>query len=174
MLEIKPYNRTLAVEYARKYAFDYNANYMNFNGFGGDCTNFVSQCVFAGAGVMNYTRTFGWYYISSFDRAPAWSGVAAFYDFFTDNPVFLKNNGGTGPFAVGTPDTDGAEIGDVIQLADESGKFYHSTLITDVNNQEIYVTSHSVDSRDRPLSSYTYHSLRMLHIQGVKIYARNG
>ena len=81
MLVTKPYNRDRAVEYARRWALSRNPLFINFAGIGGDCTNFVSQCVLAGSCTMNFTRDFGWYYISSSDRAPAWAGVEYFYDF---------------------------------------------------------------------------------------------
>ena len=59
-MRIKEYDRRAAVAYARKWAFTRNPEYYDFNGIGGDCTNFASQCVFAGAGFMNRTPTFGW------------------------------------------------------------------------------------------------------------------
>lgn len=43
------YNREKAVEYARRWAYDRNPQYYNFDPIGGDCTNFVSQCLFAGS-----------------------------------------------------------------------------------------------------------------------------
>lgn len=33
------YHRNLAVQYAHRWAFARNPNYLNFNGIGGDCTN---------------------------------------------------------------------------------------------------------------------------------------
>lgn len=45
-----PYNRVAAVEYAQKWAFLRNPKFFNFDGLGGDCTNFVSQCIYAGSG----------------------------------------------------------------------------------------------------------------------------
>ena len=74
MLEL-PYDRSAAVRYAARWAYGRNPAYMNFTGIGGDCTNFVSQFIYAGAGVMNYTPDFGWYYISPDNRAAAWTGV---------------------------------------------------------------------------------------------------
>lgn len=61
---IKEYDRTAAVAYARRWAFSRNPLYYDFTGQGGNCTNFVSQCVYAGCGQMNFTPIFGWYYIS--------------------------------------------------------------------------------------------------------------
>ena len=81
MLVIKPYNRERAVTYAQKYAFSQNPIFGNFRGIGGNCTNFVSQAIYAGSCVMNYTPTFGWYYISLDNRSPSWTGVDYFYNF---------------------------------------------------------------------------------------------
>ena len=81
MLVTKPYERQRAMMYAERYAFSQNPVFGNFRGIGGNCTNFVSQCVYAGSCRMNYTTTFGWYYISLDDRAPAWTGVDFFYNF---------------------------------------------------------------------------------------------
>ena len=57
------YNRANAVAYAKKWAYGRNPKYYDFSDLGGDCTNFASQCIYAGSGVMNYTPTYGWYYI---------------------------------------------------------------------------------------------------------------
>ena len=42
------YDRKAAVEYAKKYWKDYNKDYINYADIGGDCANFVSQCMIAG------------------------------------------------------------------------------------------------------------------------------
>ena len=75
MLKEREYERRRALEYARRWAYGRNPLFYNFTGIGGDCTNFISQCLLAGCCVMNCTPTFGWYYRSSSDRAPAWTGV---------------------------------------------------------------------------------------------------
>lgn len=79
------YNRANAVAYAKKWAYGRNPKYYDFSDLGGDCTNFASQCIYAGSGVMNYTPTYGWYYISVNNRAPAWTGVDELYRFLTTN-----------------------------------------------------------------------------------------
>ena len=50
------YNREKAIVYAQKWAYARNPNYYNFDHVGGDCTSFISQCLYAGTGVMNYNR----------------------------------------------------------------------------------------------------------------------
>ncbi len=70
-----PYDRASAVAYARYWALSRNPAYYDFENLGGDCTNFASQSICAGAKVMNFTPDTGWYYRSAADRAAAWSGV---------------------------------------------------------------------------------------------------
>ncbi len=161
MFLVKPYNRERAVEYARRWALDRNPLFADFSGIGGNCTNFVSQCIYAGCCIMNYTPTFGWYYVSSEDRAPSWTGVEFLYDFLTTAE-------GEGPFAQ-TVRRRQIRPGDVIQLADETGDYYHSLLVSSVSGGQILVCSHSVDSLDRPLSSYNYASARFLGIEGARV-----
>ena len=168
MLAIKSYDRYRAVEYARKWALSRNPIFENFTGIGGDCTNFVSQAVYAGSCEMNYTPTFGWYFRSLEDRAPAWTGVRAFYDFFTGSGDFAPTVLREGPFGYVT-ERKYAQLGDVIQLANEAGDFYHTLIITDFDGGEILVSAHSDDSLDRPLSTYTNASERIIHIIGIAL-----
>ena len=42
------YNPTKAIEYAKKWAYRRNPRYHDYSGEGGDCANFVSQCLIAG------------------------------------------------------------------------------------------------------------------------------
>ena len=74
-LPIIPYDRKAAVRYAHQWAFSRNPAFYDYEELGGDCTNFASQCLYAGTGVMNFTPTFGWYYIDANQKAPAWTGV---------------------------------------------------------------------------------------------------
>ena len=161
MFLIKPYTRERAVEYARRWALSRNPLFENFSGIGGDCTNFASQCVFAGCCQMNYTPTFGWYYVSSSDRAPSWTGVEFFYDFMTANEE-------EGPFAAEVRRRQ-VRPGDLIQLADESGDFYHTLVVSQIAGLQILVCAHSQDSLDRPLSTYNYTTARFLHIEGARV-----
>lgn len=158
---IKKYDRASAAQYAQRWALGRNPKYYDFEGIGGDCTNFISQCVYAGSGIMNYTPVFGWYYISSSQRTASWTGVQYFYNFLTQNKS-------VGPFASEVPE-EKAEPGDVIQLGGENGVFYHTLMIT-ATQPEILVCAHTFDALDRPLSSYYYFQSRFLHIEGVRAW----
>ena len=155
-----PYNRDAAVAYARKWALGRNPAYYDFENVGGDCTNFASQCIYAGAKTMNFTSVLGWYYRSSYDRTASWTGVEYLYK-------FLVNNLGIGPFARVVPQAM-TEPGDIVQFGTENGGFYHAPVITSVT-PSIMVAAHSYDALDRPLSSYDYEIARFLHIEGVRI-----
>jgi hypothetical protein len=161
MLAAKPYERERAVLYAERYAFSQNPIFGNFRGIGGNCTNFVSQCVYAGSCKMNYTATFGWYYISLDERAPSWTGVEFFYNFITGNE-------GVGPFGR-EASADECEIGDVIQLARNEDGYYHTLIIVGFEEDTPLVAAQTDDAYMRPLSTYRYDYLRYIKILGVRI-----
>ena len=156
-----PYDRGAAVAYARKWALSRNPAFYDFEDLGGDCTNFASQCVYAGSGVMNYTPVFGWYYISPNDRTASWSGVEYLYN-------FLVNNRSVGPFAQEVSQYE-AQPGDLVQLGRANGDFYHTPVII-AASPVILVAAHTYDALDRPLSSYNYYTARFLHIEGVRTW----
>ena len=160
MLVVKPYLRENAVKYARKFAFAQNPYFASFAGIGGNCTNFVSQAIFAGSCQMNYTPTFGWYYISLDQRSPSWTGVDFFYNFMT-------RNGGIGPF--GREATlDELEIGDVIQLGRTNEGYYHTLLVVGFDGADTLVAAQTDDALDRPLASYNNDYARYIKILGVR------
>ncbi len=159
------YNRRSAVNYANRWALSRNPDYYDYSNIGGDCTNFASQTVYAGTGVMNYMPEFGWYYINPNDKSPSWTGVKFFYD-------FMINNDSLGPFGE-QRELAGLLPGDIIQLGDKEGNFYHTLVLTDVlrfSGRRIYlVASHSIDSYRRNLASYDFENYRGIHILGARI-----
>lgn len=157
------YNREKAVAYAHEWAYRRNPKYYDFSDIGGDCTNFASQCLFAGSGIMNYTPVFGWFYISANNRTPSWTGVNELYR-------FLVNNTGAGPQGKVVRLSE-IRNGDIIQLRFGSGnRFDHSPVVVDYGNgtpDTILVAAHSYDSDCRKLSTYRYKELRPIHIYNV-------
>ncbi len=163
MPPVLPYDRQKAVEYAVTWALKRNPRYLDFSNMGGDCTNFVSQCLFAGSNRMNYTPVYGWYYVDANNRSASWTGVPFLYKFLTTNTT-------RGPFAA-VADISQMEPGDVIQLGDGTGRFYHSLLVTRIDGEPkvdtIYISTHTIDSLNRSLNTYQYGAIRFLHILGV-------
>ena len=181
-MKIIEYDRDAAVAYARQWAFARNPQYYDFSRVGGDCTNFASQCLFAGCKAMNFTPDLGWYYLSQNDRAAAWTGVEYFYNFLTGNlgngygNPFTQNvaerfgnviGNGAGPFAIETELAD-LEIGDFIQFGRETGDFYHTPIVVGFSDGEPLLAAHSYDGYNRPLRTYAYDRLRCLHILGAR------
>lgn len=164
MLIETEYNRRAAVRYALNWAFARNPRFYDFEDIGGDCTNFVSQCLYAGCDVMNFSPENGWFYINSNERAPSWTGV----DFFRD---FMLTNRGPGVYGEEVPLSE-IRRGDAIQLINSSGKFYHtvfvSAVLSPVIPQNIFVCAHSVDARNRRLSTYNYADTFGIHILGAR------
>lgn len=149
------YNRKLAVEYARKWALSRNPLYYNYDKIGGDCTNFISQCLYAGKKEMNY-RGYGWYYNNANNKSPSWTGVEYLYK-------FLINNKYEGPRGI-LIDKKDLEIGDIIQLSFDGVIFGHSLIVSEINEGNIRVCAHTIDSKDRSLESYNYKKIRFIKI----------
>ncbi len=165
-MRTKEYHRENAVAYAHKWALGRNPKFYDFEQLGGDCTNFASQVLYAGAGVMNFTPTYGWYYRSLNSRAPAWTSVEYLYR-------FLTGDRGVGPVAVETDITQ-VEPGDIVQLSFDGVTFAHSPVIVSVGEppslSNILVAAHSYDVDNHPLDSYQFMRLRFLHITHVNVW----
>ena len=168
MIVTKAYNRERAVEYARRWALSRNPLFYDFTGGGGNCTNFVSQSVLAGSLTMNPTTTFGWYYTSLDDRSPSWSGVREFYEFMCGLGDFVPKSNRIGPFCDEVT-REKIEIGDIVQLSNSRGQFYHSLLVSGFKDGDVLVSAQSNDALDRPLSTYNYATARFLHVVGVNV-----
>lgn len=165
-VRLTPYNRKAAVLYAHRWAYGRNPQYYDFEELGGDCTNFASQCLYAGAGVMNYTPTFGWYYDSPSRRAPAWTGVPYFYNFLT------RREEGPGP--VGERCTLAQlQPGDFVQLCIAGEVYSHNPVVVAVNGppvpSNILLAAHSQDTDHRPLDTYPAKKVRLIHITGIRM-----
>ena len=165
-MNYKEYNREKVKEYAKKWAYSRNPKYYNFDSIGGDCTSFISQCIYAGSGVMNYTKNTGWYYNSVKDRSPSWSGVEFLYK-------FLTNNKGVGPIGRKAK-LEELQIGDIAQLSFDGIRFGHTLVIVNIDDililDNIYIASHTYDSYNRRISSYTFKDIRFIHINNIAIW----
>ncbi len=152
--------------YAHRWAFGRNPAYYDYDSLGGDCTNFASQVLFAGGGVMNPEPVYGWYYRSANDHAPAWTGV----EFLCR---FLTGNAGPGPAAEET-DISRVMPGDIVQLSFDGAAFGHSPVIVSVGErpspENVLVAAHTFDTDNRPLNTYPYKRARFLHVTHVNAW----
>lgn len=157
MKQLKEYDRESAVEYARTWALYRNPKYKDYDPWGGDCTNYISQCIKAGnIPFDNQGRDVieKWYWYSDSSRTPTWTSEGAFGRYIIKNNN--ENTENNGIYAV-TADYNELEIGDIIQLAYE-GRIYHTMIVTQVIlNDENYlldylICQHTEDLLDFPLS----------------------
>ena len=156
------YNRQKVYEYAKKWAYERNPQYYNYDYLGGDCTNFVSQCIYAGYNQMNYSKSNGWYYINGNNKSPSWTGVEFLYRFLTTN----ESVGPVGRDA----DLSEIQLGDVIFLSNGQRK-YHTLVVTGfAPDGEILICAHTNDSYMRRLDSYNYYSTFPVHIEKVNTW----
>lgn len=163
-LILAPYDRHSAVLYAHQWAYGRNPAFYDYEHLGGDCTNFASQCLYAGSGVMNFTPTYGWYYIDANQKAPAWTGVPYLYGFL------LRRQHSPGPWARLCA-LEELQPGDVVQLSFDGETFRHTPVVVSVGQpvtpETLLLAAHSYDADRRPLSTYTYQAIRCLKIMGV-------
>ena len=160
------YNREKVIEYAKKWAYDRNPQYYDFDNVGGDCTSFASQCIYAGAKIMNYSKQNGWYYISGNNKSPSWSGVEILYNFLTQNKS-------VGPYGY-QEEQNKIELGDIAQLSFDGNKFSHSLVIVKIQDKtdlnQIFISSHTFDSFNKRISEYNFEKIRFIHIDKVRKY----
>ena len=163
-MNTKSYDRTSAINYAKKWALSRNPKYYNFDSVGGDCTSFVSQCLFAGSKKMNYNSENGWYYNNGYDKSPSWSGVEFLHNFLTQNKS-------VGPYG-NEVSQDKIELGDIAQLSFDGDKFSHSLVIVKIDDKtdlnQVFISSHTFDSFNKRILEYSYEKIRFIHIKGIR------
>jgi hypothetical protein len=141
------YRRDLAAAYADRWWNEANPAYENFEV---NCTNYVSQCLFAGNATMNYTgkRDSGWWYRGRSGGRELWS-----YSWAVANALqnYLSGQRRTGLRATAVDSAEQLSLGDVI-LYDWGGdnRFQHSTIVTafDADGMPL-VNANTVPSRHR-------------------------
>lgn len=157
----RKYDRQKVLEYANKWALSRNPNYYDYEKIGGDCTNFASQCIYAGSGVMNYNS---WYYKNANSKSPSWTGVEFLYR-------FLIKNKGIGPYGEDVK-KEKIDLGDIIQISFDGIQFAHSLLVVELNPilglEGIKIASHTFDSFNKKVTEYNFQKIRFIHIKGVR------
>ncbi|MFC5404548.1 amidase domain-containing protein [Cohnella soli] len=142
-----PYFREETVAYAERWWNEPNPSYEKFEV---NCTNYVSQCIFAGGAPMNYTgkRPSGWWYKGYSGNEENWSfswAVANSLKHYLGNPrtYGLRAEQVSGPEAL--------RLGDVICYDwDGSGRVGHNVIVTGFTPDGMpLVNANTVSSRHR-------------------------
>lgn len=140
------YSSAKAVAYAHKYSDHYNPNYKKFASSGGDCCNFVSQCLKAGG----FPMTKSWYYKNGSDYSSSWincryllpylKNTAYNYDYFKASYYRKHSRNITKSMKLND--------GDVVFVCTSAGVYdlpYHALFVTSANDYEIRCASHTDD-----------------------------
>lgn len=141
----RQYDRYKVVQYADKWWDHPNPNYLTFDV---DCTNYVSQCLYAGNAPMEYTgkRGSGWWYQGKKNGRELWSYSWAVAHSFQ---LYLENSR-KGLTATQVENPWELTIGDVINYAWDGNKFEHSTIVTGLDATGMpLVNAHTVSSKQR-------------------------
>ncbi|MFW2488296.1 hypothetical protein D2A34_08210 [Clostridium chromiireducens] len=138
-----------ACAYAETYALKPNPIYKSFDGIGGDCTNFMSQILYAGGFKENsiwkpYTNP--------------WIRVEDLYSYLTSQKLGIK-----------LPDDSYLDRGCLIQFYTPSiGRYFHNGFITyKLQNNDCLYCCHSYNKLNYPLSEiypHKYPKLRALKL----------
>ncbi|MCU5584444.1 amidase domain-containing protein [Bacillus toyonensis] len=150
------YNPSAAVNYALTWALSRNSAYGDWSGNGGDCTNFVSQALYAGGmrpiikdnlTIDSPIITDGNYWFSKkvemslrYRVSASWVNVEKFYDFWAPRANMVTKT--WSPMQV----YYGSSPGDVIQYQYAGGGTkWHSLMVTgkDTSKRTIYISQHS-------------------------------
>ncbi|MDQ0115046.1 amidase domain-containing protein [Paenibacillus harenae] len=142
-----PYRRDLVAAYADRWWNEGNPAYELFEV---NCTNYVSQCVFAGNAPMNYTgkRESGWWYKGRNKGQESWSFSWAVSNALTH---YLGGSRTSGMRAESVFSADELQLGDIITY-DWNGdnRFQHSTIVTAFDAAGMpLVNANTVASRHR-------------------------
>lgn len=141
-----PYYRERAAQYADQW---WNGSNPEFLSFEVDCTNYISQCLFAGGAPINYTgrRESGWWYKGMINNREAWSFSWAVANSL-ESHLRLSETGLRAEL-VGGPGQ--LKLGDVITYDwDGDGRYQHSVIVTafDAGGMPL-VNAHTTSSRHR-------------------------
>ena len=136
------YNRQAAVDYANTWWDRHNPQ---FPAFQDDCTNFISQCLYAGGAPMRGmpNRSQGWWMVGLPERwSYSWS-VAPSLRWYLETST-------KGLMATRVYSISELELGDVIFYDfTGDGRIDHSTIVTRIEEGIPYVNAHTMNSKDR-------------------------
>lgn len=165
-----PYNRAKAVEYALNYALSPNPAFRYFSltyNAGGDCTNFISQCLLAGGAEMIYDKNPWWYNHSNISSSLddswslSWSIAHSLYWNIRKNTV--ENTEGIKAQVM--PSADMLDLGDIIFYQNDENRIFHSTIVTDYNNGSPLVCQHTYDLKNVSyIKPYRVKEMHFMHI----------
>lgn len=159
-----PYQREAAVSYSDSWVGQRNTEWSDFTGRGGNCQNFVSQCLLAGGIPMDDQGDAVWSWDSEGSHSASWVGVDEFYRYASQNSGYgLQAEADAGYY-------DG-EPGDLLRMGSDTN-WNHIVIIAEVirdqegNVVDYLINSNTSDVKDFPVSAYPNVKQRLMKIYG--------
>lgn len=172
--KFKKYDREAASLYARKYAKNPNKDYPFYGkpDYKGDCTNFTSQCLYAGGIVTDNVGKYQWYKLNS-----AWRGANKFYEYWNNN----KGSGSTKGLKASKSIFKDIRLADLIEKKPENA-VTHTVIVTGYKvdswgfndpwkyKYDVLICQHSDDKKsgmlkDYPLSAKNWTSKETIYVK---------
>ncbi|MCQ2462981.1 MAG: amidase domain-containing protein [Clostridia bacterium] len=122
------YNPSAAASYALKYWNNYNSSYSNYNSIGGDCANFVSQCLRAGGLPMDDN----WYWYSYNNHSASWTGALSLKKYLVDRMGYKL---------IKSPSASDLSVGDVLWYNEGD----HVSFVSEIINGQPYICAHNTN-----------------------------
>lgn len=158
------YDREQAVAYSSQWVGRRNEEWDDFTGRGGNCQNFVSQCLFAGGIPMDEQGDERWIWDGAENYSASWVGVDNFY-------AYASGNQGNGLAASTNLSYYNGEEGDLICMGSETD-WNHIVMIAQVikdeqgNTVDYLINSNTSDVKNFPVSAYPNSYQRLIKIYG--------
>ncbi|MDU6877303.1 amidase domain-containing protein [Clostridium tepidum] len=153
------YLRENAVAYAVTYALSPNPKYRYLpivGNNGGDCTNFISQCLLAGGAPMKFNKEYSWWYnnnntINVMDDtwSICWSVAHSLYYYLKVN----QERNYLGAKGLEIYNKNDLDIGDLVFFEDNNKRIFHSAIITSFKNKEPLISQHTFNELDIPIKT---------------------
>lgn len=153
---LRGYSPSKAVNYAHKWARGFSPDYANFDKKGGDCTNFVSQCLVAGGAtqtragnvrepILNAPNN---WYGGKFSNSTPFIRVASFHSYWASRVPDAN-------YESSKTVSKNGNVGDVVQFRrPNTGVRWHTMIITKKQNGVVYLTGHSQPRYDYSINNY--------------------
>lgn len=139
----RTYNRNNARAYADRWWNDRNPAWRNYDPMGGDCTNYVSQILYAGGIPKDKGGSYLWYWDSDNARSSSWTSVNSLWTYIYNN---TRLDGYNGPQGLQVTDRTRLQTGDVIQLS-SNGSYFHTYAVYSAAYESgrfvVRITSHT-------------------------------
>ena len=150
------YDRYAAVDYALRHWNNPSGQWCEYSRNGGDCTNFVSQCLLTGGWRQktnggSYCSNQVWFHNG---KGHCWNSSTKNYSCSwtqaKDIQNYLSAQSNVTKVDWNRPISYNVQVGDIVQLVNKRGVAYHTMIITRIDKGQYHVTYRSAGTNGSP------------------------